>query len=204
MCGWQGCAPAGQAGAGTLCEHLEWLSTHVPGVGQVMRESNARVASSRLAQEQRQVLLSEGQRLQAGIAAKAEEARKCDVFLGIISRPEAREAREAMRQTWLQPIIQQQNEMSGVQYKFFVGRPAGAGPSWRGTADEDDVVSLPFIDTYYNLSVKTAHVLRWPETHDLGCRWVVKVDDDVYVHVPALLRTLSSLPDPDWPVYAGE
>ncbi len=28
--------------------------------------------------------------------------------------------------------------------------------------EEEDVVELPFVDSYYNLSVKTAHLLRWP------------------------------------------
>jgi len=30
--------------------------------------------------------------------------------------------------------------------------------------EEEDVVLLPFVDSYYNLSVKTAVMLRWPET----------------------------------------
>lgn len=33
----------------------------------------------------------------------------------------------------------------------------------------DDVVRLPFVDSYYNLSVKTAALLRWPEQQVRKC-----------------------------------
>jgi hypothetical protein len=208
---------------------LEHLSAYLPSV----HGSFYKALSSQgdLAEQQRMSMAAEDAYWRAGASENGDRMRPgCEVFIGIVSRPGARKEREAIRRTWLRDVIEAKGE-DRVRYRFFIGQPppkqvkVGQGVSaivtedigadaaeWRGR-EEADVVRLPFVDTYYNLSIKTAHVLRHAEmsgdhmeartASEAPCRWVAKCDDDVYVHVPALVDILQALPDPDWPVYAG-
>jgi hypothetical protein len=50
-----------------------------------------------------------------------------------------------------------------------------------------------FKETYLNLTLKTVRMLKWVQTHCSEVRYLVKVDDDVYFHVPKLVYFLESL-----------
>jgi hypothetical protein len=60
----------------------------------------------------------------------------------------------------------------------------------------------PYVDTYWNLSVKTAHIVRWPERQGLSCKWVIKCDVDVYARPKELWKVLEGL-QKGRHVYAG-
>ena len=47
-----------------------------------------------------------------------------------------------------------------------------------------------FIDTYNNLTLKTISTLEWSWTHCSRVKFVLKTDDDVYIHTPVLLDIL--------------
>lgn len=64
------------------------------------------------------------------------------------------------------------------------------------------MVELPFQDSYQNLSVKTAHMMQWPDSQGMRCRFIVKSDDDVYMYPARLRAALESLPR-EGMVYAG-
>lgn len=101
----------------------------------------------------------------------------CQGFIGIVSRPEGHDSRQAIRHTWLKELLQ----LGGYQYRFFIGHHPASTTTTRTTGEEEgDVVRLPYIDTYYNLSIKTAHLLHYATTTD--CPVVIKCDDDVYLH----------------------
>jgi hypothetical protein len=44
-------------------------------------------------------------------------------------------------------------------------------------AEEGDLVRLPYLDTYLNLSVKVHHAVKWPAQQNATLRWVVKMDE---------------------------
>ncbi|NWZ30238.1 B3GT4 galactosyltransferase, partial [Asarcornis scutulata] len=53
-----------------------------------------------------------------------------------------------------------------------------------------DVVQGAFADTYANLTRKTLLLLGWAAARCPGARFVLKADDDAFVHVPGLLTLL--------------
>ncbi|NXI66926.1 B3GT4 galactosyltransferase, partial [Anseranas semipalmata] len=59
-----------------------------------------------------------------------------------------------------------------------------------------DVLQGAFADTYANLTRKTLLLLGWAAARCPGARFVLKADDDAFVHVPALLAHLAAVPTP--------
>ncbi|XP_064476191.1 lactosylceramide 1,3-N-acetyl-beta-D-glucosaminyltransferase A-like isoform X2 [Ornithodoros turicata] len=53
-----------------------------------------------------------------------------------------------------------------------------------------DLVQLPFIDSYRNLTYKFIYGMRWVLLNCLTVQTIVKLDDDVFVHVPMLSKYL--------------
>jgi len=62
-----------------------------------------------------------------------------------------------------------------------VGNGGGEEVMMEDEKGGDDVEVLPYIDTYYNLSIKTGLMLRHATT-TTDCPLVIKCDDDVYLH----------------------
>ena len=60
-----------------------------------------------------------------------------------------------------------------------------------------DLLVENFIDSYLNLTLKSVCILKYIRDKCQSTKFVVKADDDVFLHIPNLLRTLfqSSLPD---------
>ncbi|CAG5114736.1 unnamed protein product [Candidula unifasciata] len=53
-----------------------------------------------------------------------------------------------------------------------------------------DIVQENYIDSYRNLSLKTVSVLRWVNLFCPNAKYILKVDDDVYVNIPLLIKSL--------------
>lgn len=123
----------------------------------------------------------------------------CELFIGILSSPSSRERRTAIRETWLKSLADSGLKM---RYLFVVGRTTDSNEE-RMIEEEGhmhgDIARLPFLDTYYNLTIKTSHLLRLPESQ--GCPLLVKCDDDVYIHSKNFLALLPGLPTEK--LYAG-
>lgn len=127
------------------------------------------------------------------------------VFIGVYSAPKNRAKREAMRQTWLSTVAKEPL----VEFRFVVGN-SSKPQDQRALAEEQqrygDLLRLPVVENYRNLTLKTlefqSHAgLRFGSAVD----FIVKCDDDVYAHVPTLVKTLQSLKakTKGEPVYSG-
>ena len=57
-----------------------------------------------------------------------------------------------------------------------------------------DIVQEEFTDTYVNLTYKTISGLKWVSHYCRGARYVLKIDDHVFVNMLNLLDHLASLP----------
>lgn len=68
---------------------------------------------------------------------------------------------------------------------FFVGVGPSANVSAEAT-EYGDLVQLPFLDSYRNLTYKFVYGMRWVLLHCPDVRWVVKIDDDVFLNVRQL------------------
>ena len=62
-----------------------------------------------------------------------------------------------------------------------------------------DLVQEEFVDTYDNLTLKTVAGLRWVSLYCSRARYVLKIDDHVFVNLFAVLGELLALPD--YPAY---
>ena len=56
----------------------------------------------------------------------------------------------------------------------------------------DDIVVENFLDTYSNLTLKSIFMLKWLNDRCSNARFVLKVDDDVFVNPENLMKTLQS------------
>ncbi|XP_044010403.1 beta-1,3-galactosyltransferase 1-like [Aphidius gifuensis] len=54
-----------------------------------------------------------------------------------------------------------------------------------------DIIQEPFIDSYYNLTIKVGMMLKWIKNNYPDTRYILKADDDVYIDIPNLLKNLS-------------
>ncbi|CAD7082475.1 unnamed protein product [Hermetia illucens] len=55
----------------------------------------------------------------------------------------------------------------------------------------DDLIQEDFLDTYHNLTIKSVMLLKWVQKRCLTrVRFVMKCDDDTFVHIPNLLHIL--------------
>ncbi|KAA0200473.1 hypothetical protein HAZT_HAZT006448 [Hyalella azteca] len=55
-----------------------------------------------------------------------------------------------------------------------------------------DLVVENFIDTYFNLTLKSLFLIKYVKMNCPNVKYVAKVDDDVFLHVPNLHRTLTT------------
>ena len=56
----------------------------------------------------------------------------------------------------------------------------------------NDLVIEDFQDTYLNLTLKSTFMLKWLRDHCPSAQFVMKVDDDMFVHPANLWSTLQS------------
>ncbi|XP_074650240.1 beta-1,3-galactosyltransferase 5-like [Tubulanus polymorphus] len=110
-----------------------------------------------------------------------------EIVVIVISAVKRYEQRQLIRGSWAQ--------WKNDKYKvvFFMGKP-GNGTSPNGLANEaetyGDIVQADFRDTYWNLTMKSVLMLRWLNEYCPDAKYAMKVDDDVYVHIPNLANSL--------------
>ena len=112
--------------------------------------------------------------------------------------------REAIRETWgsiakteTWPGID--GAIKGVKLVFLLGNPEGHAVKHAIIKDETerfgDVVVADFTDSYYNLTYKVMMALKWTNEYCPQASYVVKVDEDMFLHVVNLIRFLRTRHD---------
>jgi hypothetical protein len=110
---------------------------------------------------------------------------QCDAFFAILSTARNSKIRDAIREGWLSDAASVFNRFS-FQYKFFIGwdKLIGSTATRRivefESAIHNDIVVLPFIDSYYNLTAKVGLLLKYSESN-FRCQYIFKIDDDVRI-----------------------
>ncbi|KAH9367871.1 hypothetical protein HPB48_021480 [Haemaphysalis longicornis] len=96
--------------------------------------------------------------------------------------------RRAIRSTWAGDAVR-----PTARVFFLLGTTAN-GSLQRRVEEESiahrDIIQGEFLDSYYNLTLKTIHLLKWASERCPQTRYVVKTDDDIYVNVPNLIAYL--------------
>lgn len=114
------------------------------------------------------------------------------VFLVPVAPQEA-EARQAVRRTWGAPG-------RDTLTLFFSGLPKEAllSPLQRVLEKESqqhgDIIQMDFLDSYWNLTIKTMLMMKWLVDHCPNSSYAMKVDSDIFVNVFYLIQRLRSSP----------
>lgn len=58
-----------------------------------------------------------------------------------------------------------------------------------------DVVQANFMDTYRNLTLKTTAAMKWISTYCSSAKFILKADDDVFLHIPNWIAALKTIED---------
>ncbi|XP_075869217.1 beta-1,3-galactosyltransferase 2-like isoform X2 [Nelusetta ayraudi] len=127
-----------------------------------------------------------------------ENATRCKspspfLVLMVPVAPRERAARDAIRQTW-----GGQNLALGrrVVTFFVLGLPSGGNRAEQHEelVKEDqqhhDLIQSDFLDSYHNLTIKTMMMLEWFNSNCLNASYVMKIDSDVFLSVPNLVKLL--------------
>lgn len=125
------------------------------------------------------------------------EARTCDivekteVYLMVVvcGAPGNYKQRTTIRETWGSVV----HSDKSVRLVFLMGKTIDEKIS-KQISDEShkyrDIVQEDFIDSYKNLSIKSAAMLRWTFQYCPMAKYLLKADDDMFINIPYLLGVL--------------
>lgn len=103
--------------------------------------------------------------------------------------------RRAIRDTWSRDALKSGNS----KVLFLVGK---TNDTFINSALEEeshrykDIIQYDFMESYHNLTLKSVLLLKWVINYCQRARYVMKVDDDVFLHVPNIIQYLSNLSKP--------
>ncbi|KAM8849274.1 lactosylceramide 1,3-N-acetyl-beta-D-glucosaminyltransferase B isoform 1-T3 [Spinachia spinachia] len=121
------------------------------------------------------------------------------LLLFVKTSPENVDRRNAIRSTWGNETYIQDTLGATVKVVFALGRPGaeaeGEEPSGgTGLVHEDrlhgDLIQRDFLDSFHNLTLKLILQFHWAHTRCAHARFLMTADDDIFVHMPNLLRYL--------------
>jgi len=131
-------------------------------------------------------LYKEGHLISPSICPNADEAIK--LLVVVFSAPDHQEARQAIRETW------GNSETRGIAVAFIIGI-VDQKINDTITAEilkYDDIIQGNFMDSYFNLTLKTISMLEWVEKNCQSTKFILKVDDDVFINIPKLLEIIKT------------
>lgn len=129
---------------------------------------------------------------------------KCsgDIYLLMVIKSVAtqHDRREVIRKTWGKEQV-----IDGKRIKtlFLLGKPSNEAERanhQKLVEYEDyiyrDILQWDFLDSFFNLTLKETHFLKWFNTYCPGARYIFKGDDDVFVGVENIIEYLDSSDHP--------
>ncbi|KAK6168107.1 hypothetical protein SNE40_022000 [Patella caerulea] len=113
-----------------------------------------------------------------------------NIFLLIVvpSRTSEFEERQVIRQTWGSLAVNN----TEIRLVFMLGyRPEIDQQVLKSESETyHDIIQEDFYDSYRNLSIKSEAILRFANTFCSNVKYILKVDADVFVNLPALIEDL--------------
>ncbi|XP_040895455.1 UDP-GlcNAc:betaGal beta-1,3-N-acetylglucosaminyltransferase 7 [Toxotes jaculatrix] len=119
-----------------------------------------------------------------------------DLLMVIKSVATQHDRREVIRKTWGKEQV-----LNGKRIKtlFLLGKPSNEAERanhQKLVEYEDyiygDILQWDFLDSFFNLTLKETHFLKWFNTYCPSVRYVFKGDDDVFVNVENIFEYLES------------
>ncbi|XP_074522569.1 beta-1,3-galactosyltransferase 1-like [Halichoeres trimaculatus] len=87
-----------------------------------------------------------------------------------------------------------------VQLFFMLGQQSGVGVEelqeklLEESKEYGDLIQSNFVDCYKNLTIKTMVMMEWLDTYCSGTPYAMKIDSDMFLNVPNLIRMLLKAP----------
>jgi hypothetical protein len=153
-----------------------------------------------------------------GTAASAAASRPpCLLAIGILSRSSNSDNRQLIRDTWFNsPHLIGRHAVAAA--RFFVATPEDeeSGEALKKEADKfGDIIRVPVVEHYKNLSWQTLDVLRfwtaaaiggpaqsafahWSQLPEQRCSYIMKTDDDVFPNLPTLMPYIAKMHNDRW------
>lgn len=122
------------------------------------------------------------------------------LLLFVKSSPENFERRQAIRDTWGNETFAWSELGVCVRLVFAIGIHADVGRRSRmqsALLQEDqaygDLIQQNFVDTFHNLTAKLILQFHWSHMYCSQARFLMSADDDIFVHMPNLVKYLQHL-----------
>lgn len=115
------------------------------------------------------------------------------LLMVVLSAVHHQEARLDIRKTWGQYAMRKD-----VALAFMLGTTSDFCLNEKIKEENDlynDIIRVNFVDTFYNLTLKTMSILMWTQKYCPKASFLLKVDDDVYINHRILLPYIDKL---DW------
>ena len=120
-----------------------------------------------------------------------------DIFILvlILSSPNNKQRRDSIRQTWATIVTHREKHIKTL---FVLGKHKNSEFLSEESNKYNDLVLLSHVDTYSELTVKTALSLLWTEKYCPQTKYILKTDDDSYNRLDYLVDYLldHSIQDP--------
>ncbi|XP_076114810.1 uncharacterized protein LOC143082824 [Mytilus galloprovincialis] len=117
---------------------------------------------------------------------------KFHLFVLIFSSPSNINRRITIRNTYLKPFRRQNPHL---RFLFVIGNSNDIRENTM-MKDENkhfrDILKFNFTDAYLNLTLKTLNGFNWISQNCRNARYVLKIDDDVWLNAPELLKSLQT------------
>ncbi|KOC66447.1 Beta-1,3-galactosyltransferase 1 [Habropoda laboriosa] len=104
-------------------------------------------------------------------------------------------ARTAIRNTWANKNNLDSTYNSTVKIAFLLGQSDNDTLNniiVEESHKNNDIIQETFYDTYNNLTLKSVMILKWVTSNCGQAKYLMKTDDDMFVNVPILMKTLQS------------
>ncbi|XP_023225020.1 beta-1,3-galactosyltransferase 5-like [Centruroides sculpturatus] len=102
--------------------------------------------------------------------------------------------RRAIRDTWGIDVSQAENTL----FYFLVGTTNNSKISddlQEESQKYSDIIQYDFMENYLNLTIKSVLLLKWIVNYCNIARYVMKVDDDVFLHIPNIVKYIEAAKD---------
>ncbi|XP_071144677.1 beta-1,3-galactosyltransferase 5-like [Mytilus edulis] len=109
------------------------------------------------------------------------------ILIMITSSPQNKLSRNAIRDTWL---TYAKKNNGNIRYIFLLGESPMTKELEKENLQTKDIILGNFKDAYNNLTYKTLMGYQWATQHCKHAQFVMKTDDDMFVHIPGLTRVI--------------
>jgi hypothetical protein len=124
------------------------------------------------------------------ICKPCQQWNEVNILILIFTVPSNFLERKVIRETWLTPSY---NNTGQVRHAFLIGTTNDeilTSQVKQEHADFGDIIQFSFYESYRNLTLKTLMGFKWATEFCSNAHFIMKTDDDVYVNINRLFRTL--------------